>query len=177
MESEGWLIRPAAPEDLRALTALHLDVWEDAYGDLMPAEVIANRRRDAASRARLWRRALDPGNRERPVTFVAQATAPGHELIGFGCVGAARGQDPPVAREVWGLYVRAAWWGTPVGLHLLRFALGGAPAFLWVLHGNARAIRFYRRQGFEADGTTTADHLGIEQRMVRAGAAVVTDWS
>lgn len=177
MESEGWLIRPAAPADAPALAALHLDVWDDAYAELMPAEALAARRRDAGGRAATWRRALDPANPARATTLLAQATGPDHELIGFATVGDARGDDPPTPREVWALYARAVWWDTPVGWHLLRFALGDSPAFLWVLRGNERAISFYRRQGFEPDGATRAEELGVHLRLVRRGAPVVTDWS
>lgn len=50
--------------------------------------------------------------------------------------------------------------------------LGTAPAVLWVAQGNARAIAFYRRNGFAPDGTTMTDPAipGItEVRMLRVG--------
>lgn len=175
MESEGWFIRPAAPADAGALAALHLDARDDTYAELMPAEALAARRRDAPGLVARWRRSLDPANRARPTTFLAEATGPDHELIGFATVGGARDPDPPARREVWAHYVRAAWWGTPVGWHLLRFTLGDGPAYLWVLRVSDRAVRFYRRQGFEPDAATTAEDLGVALRMVRPGAAIVAD--
>lgn len=54
-----------------------------------------------------------------------------------------------------------------VGHALCEAALGSAPAYLWVLDGNERAIRFYERQGFRFDGATKPDDVGLERRMVR----------
>ncbi len=47
-------------------------------------------------------------------------------------------------------------------------AIGDSAAYLWVLDGNARAIRFYERHGFAFDGTTKREDVGLERRMVRA---------
>jgi GNAT superfamily N-acetyltransferase len=66
-----------------------------------------------------------------------------------------------------GLYVRASTYGTGVGFALLQEAIGDADAYLWVLDGNDRAIRFYERQGFRCDGTTKPEDVGLERRMVR----------
>ena len=65
------------------------------------------------------------------------------------------------------LYVRAEVYGTGLGHDLLVAAIAEEPAFLWVLEGNQRAIDFYRRHGFEFDGTTKTDPVGLEHRMVR----------
>lgn len=70
-------------------------------------------------------------------------------------------------QELMALYVRAEAYGTGVGHRLFEAALGAAPAYLWVLGGNERAVAFYRRQGFRLDGATKADEVGTELRMVR----------
>ena len=67
------------------------------------------------------------------------------------------------------LYVRADRWGTGIGYALLEVAIGDRAAYLWVLEGNARAIRFYERQGFRLDGTRDEHDEGLHVRMVRAG--------
>jgi hypothetical protein len=54
-----------------------------------------------------------------------------------------------------------------VGHALCEAALGPDPAYVWVLDGNERAIRFYERQGFRFDGTTKPEDVGLERRMVR----------
>ena len=37
---------------------------------------------------------------------------------------------------------------------------------LWVLKGNARALRFYERYGFRLDGTQAEIRIGTELRML-----------
>jgi len=66
-------------------------------------------------------------------------------------------------------------WGTGVGHALLCDALREGSACLWVLHGNERAITFYRGHGFVADGTVRSDEYGTELRMVRSSVAAT--WS
>ena len=61
--------------------------------------------------------------------------------------------------------------GSGAGALLADAALGDDPAFLWVLDGNARAIRFYEKIGFAVDGASKEERHGgailRERRMVR----------
>lgn len=50
------------------------------------------------------------------------------------------------------IYTRDRTHGTGLGQGLLELAVGGNDAYLWILRGNARAERFYRRNSFTADG-------------------------
>lgn len=54
-----------------------------------------------------------------------------------------------------------------MGHELLGATLGDRSAYLWVLHGNERAIMFYRNHGFSEDGARRTDEYGTELRMVR----------
>ena len=66
------------------------------------------------------------------------------------------------------LYSRPAALGTGVGQALLDAAIGDAPAYLWLVDGNARAAAFYRRNGFRPDGVeTTGGPSWFGRRMVR----------
>jgi GNAT superfamily N-acetyltransferase len=151
-------IRRAAPEDAEALTHLHLDCWDDAYTGLMPQSILDARREDVPSRVDRWRRALARGH-----TTVAEH---GSGLVGF--VSAAPGGDVPgIELQLFALYVRAAWWGTGIGHALFVPAVGDRSAYLWVLEGNDRAIRFYERQGFRFDGAGHDEPEGRHVRMVR----------
>lgn len=91
------------------------------------------------------------------------------EVLGLAGAGVGRDPAPPTPWELYTLHTVAAVHGTGLADALLDAALGGRPAFLWVLVGNARAQAFYRRHAFVADGSTRA-HEGSgepEQRMVR----------
>ena len=61
-------------------------------------------------------------------------------------------------REVYTVHVDSALHGSGVAQGLLDTVLRpGASAELWVWSGNARAQRFYRRNGFEPDGAAYVD--------------------
>ncbi|MDN5893167.1 MAG: GNAT family N-acetyltransferase [Nocardioides sp.] len=152
-------IRSAGIGDASPLAALHLDVWDETYAGLLAQSVLDDRRKTPASvRAGRWRDRIT-----QVPTWVAEEDG---ELVGFANVGL--GRDKSGVLEVMALYVRARVYGQGVGHALLKTALGERAAYLWVLDGNARAIRFYERQGFGFDGRTKVEEEGLEHRMVRA---------
>jgi GNAT superfamily N-acetyltransferase len=150
--------------DAEALADLHLDVWEEAYAALMPASVLTERRARRAERIASWRTIIAAGSSDNLLAWSDDG-----RLLGFSSTGPGRDLPadglPPL--ELMALYVRASTYGTGVGHALCEAALGAAPAYLWVLDGNERAIRFYERQGFHFDGTTKPEDVGLERRMVR----------
>lgn len=153
-------IRHATPADAEALTHLHLDCWDEAYSGLMAPEVLAARRTDVAARVERWRQIVEAG--------CTQVAAVGGELVGFVSAGPGRGAGPPdIELELFALYTRASVWGTGVGRALLEAAIDDRPAYLNVLEGNDRALRFYQRQGFVADGHVDQESEGPHVRMVR----------
>lgn len=158
-------ILTAHADDAEALTDLHLDVWEEAYTGLVPAQVLAERRSNRARRVHLWREIIASGSS----TVLVARQDHGDRLLGF--VSAGPGRDEPggglPALEVKALYVRADVYARGLGHALLDAAIGSAPAYLWVLDGNQRAVRFYERQGFCFDGRSKTEDVGVERRMVR----------
>jgi ribosomal protein S18 acetylase RimI-like enzyme len=57
-----------------------------------------------------------------------------------------------------------------LGQQLLASTLGADPSVLWVEKTNERTQNFYRRNGFELDGTEDADEripAFVDVRMVR----------
>lgn len=155
---------PAEVADGEALTDLHLDAWEDAYADLMPVSIFRERRAGRARRIEQWRAILG----EPSSTNLLAWDDRGH-LLGFASTGS--GRDEPRAElpglELMALYARSESYGDGVGYALLDAAVGESPAYLWVLDGNERAIRFYERQGFGFDGATKPEDVGLGRRMVR----------
>lgn len=158
----GHRIRRAGPDDAEALTRLHLDCWDDAYTGLVAQDVLDARRTDVDGRVATWQTALEGG------ASIGLATDGDGALIGFVGAGVPRDPDPALPPlELRVLYVRRAWWGTPVGFDLLRTEIGDRPAYLRVLAANERAVRFYERNGFVDDGTREDDPDGPLMRMVR----------
>lgn len=85
-----------------------------------------------------------------------------------GCATFGQCRDPEDAGrgELAGLYVLPGSWGAGIGHALVDRAAdelrgeGSSDAYLWVLHGNERAIRFYERHGWHADGTERFGEAG-----------------
>ena len=113
-------------------------------------------------------RLSEPAGRER----VRVARRHGR-IVGFVVRGpAAEHQGHPQVRDeqLYSLYVLSSYYGHGVGQALLDQALGARPAQLWVARDNARARRFYEKNGFTADRTEQVDpDLDglVEIRMVR----------
>src|SRR6266545_2728357 len=162
------IIRPGVPDDAEALTHLHLDCWDDAYTGLIPQEILDARRADIPAQIERRREWLVSGT-GRFLVAVADG-----ELVGFANAGPGRdGRETEPDRagdpdlELRAIYVRAAYWGTGLGHALLTEAVGDRDCYLWVLAGNDRAIGFYERHGFAADGQTLDEAEGRHVRMVR----------
>lgn len=158
-------IRRAMPDDADRLSEVHVRTWQIAYEGLIPQAVLDSL--DITARAARWRTTLE-NPKAKGRTWVALA---GDELIGFSSSGPARGDDAPWPLELWALYVHPLRHGSGAGRMLADAAIGDLPAFLWVLEGNARAIRFYEKIGFAFDGVTKDERTGgvvlHELRMVR----------
>lgn len=164
-------IRPSLVQDAEALADLHLDVWEEAYRDLLPVEALEGRRLNRDHRVDSWRKLLAEG----PSTVTLAEVEDGNRLMGFVSSGPGR-DDATIGLpdlEVMALYVRAEIYGTGIGYMLLRSAISSAAAYLWVLQGNERAVHFYERQGFSFDGAEKKAWTGTEQRMVRRGLPAI----
>jgi ribosomal protein S18 acetylase RimI-like enzyme len=151
-------VRTAATEDAETLAQLHLECWRETYsGPLSPAFFA---RQSVEERLAMWLRLLNGPHAKRQ--FVADV---GGQLVGFagsfppGPLPPAAGSPDPRSdgkSELWGIYVLKAHHGSGLGQRLLDATLGAEPAALWVAQDNPRAHAFYRRNGFEFNGTKEA---------------------
>lgn len=153
-------IRTAGVDDAEALAPLHVVAWDEAYTGLMPQRILDERKTEPmAAKVDRWRgRIAWPDGH----TWVADD---GGELVGF--VSTGPGRDGRGDLELMALYVRRSHYDTGLGHRLLEAAIGDGPAYLWVLDGNARAIRFYERHGFAFDGQVEDEPEGLHRRMTR----------
>lgn len=162
----SYSVRPATQRDVRAVAEIHVNAWQAAYQDLMPAEHLASLSVD--KRMALWRDAVEYGE---PQLYVV---ADGEQIAGF--VGFDRSRDPkskPTTGEVWAMYVAPAHWGQGAGLALWDAAREGlieegcTEVTLWVLLRNERALRFYELAGFKREmntaRTTTVGGAKLEE--------------
>lgn len=148
-----FTLREARPEDAPALTAVHVRCWKQTYASMLPDGFFTEQYE--ASRLTQWQRVLtDPECR----SVLAEDRA--GNVVGLAMTAAPFGEHStglPVARQLYNLYVLSQAHGTGVGQALFDAVLGAQSAVLWVADQNARAIAFYRRNGFEMDGFTITD--------------------
>ena len=152
-------IRAAAGADARAIAEVHVRSWQAAYRGQIPASVLAALSVDA--RAKWWEQTLgNPANR----VLVAEETG---RLVAFVNFGPVRDEDADSdsVGEVYAIYCLAEFWDRGIGRKLMEAAIASlrdlnyAAVKVWVLDTNRRAIAFYRKLGFAADGAEK-----VEQR-------------
>ena len=141
-------VRPATPEDARAIAEIMVETWRAAYVGVMPQEVLDGL--DVEERARSWKHWIGV---ETTRQFVAERSGFG---VGFASVGPCRHEEE--SGEVYAIYVRPAAWGTGSGWALMDAAVEWLAerwpqAILWVAEENPRARRFYERYGWVAEST------------------------
>jgi GNAT superfamily N-acetyltransferase len=130
------------------------DGWREGYREIVSRQKLGDLPADR------WRHEVRVGLR-RPVgdafTYVGEIDG---EFAGY-CFVAAPGRDAdlgPGVAEVVAMYVAPSHWRKGVGAALMEAAIERLErlpyddAVLWTFRGNARAIAFYERFGWRADG-------------------------
>jgi GNAT superfamily N-acetyltransferase len=150
------VIRPARPEDARAIAEVHVASWRHAYRGLLPDDYLDRLSVDERERTR--REHLEDRSSGWGTLVVDDAG----RVVGFSTYGPSRDEDATSATgEVPAIYLDPDVIGTGVGRELLAetiFALraaGFTHASLWVLEGNVRARRFYEKAGWVWDGSVS----------------------
>lgn len=157
MAPENVTIRPATTTDAEAIARVDIASWRGAYSEILPDSYLSSL--DVDERAGLWRTAVTA--RGIDVLVAEDESGP----VGFTSVGPSRDEDAePGDREIYAIYLHPRAWGSGVARDLMRAALDsltpGTVVSLWILEGNDRAQHFYRRHGFQHDGTERIDEIG-----------------
>ncbi|GAA2178839.1 GNAT family N-acetyltransferase [Brooklawnia cerclae] len=164
--TDGWLVRPARPDDAKALGRLHAQGWQQGYRGLLPDSYLDAL--DEAAAVRTWRDRLTEPHGLR--VLVAQDEA--GTALGFTSIGPCFDPDAaPGELEIWDMWVDAGHHRNGIGGALLVRALALAPAeaevVVWVLADNVRALAFYKRNRASWDG--------LRRTSERTGGVRVTD--
>jgi GNAT superfamily N-acetyltransferase len=161
--------RAATAADAHGIAVVTVTSWRAAYRGLLPDGVLDGL--SVPERERTWAGTLaDPP----PRTGVVVAED-GGGIVGFAAVGPS--PDDPALGQLFALYLVPAAFGTGVGHDLHAAALdrlraaGFTDAVLWVLRTNARALRFYHREGWSPTGRTAVEPgpggAGLDVAMLR----------
>ncbi len=159
----GYAVRRMHLSDADGVASVHVRVWREAYRSLLPAEHLAAL--DVEELTDRWRERL---LRPAAVRHLVGLHPDGH-VVGLGTAGRSRDPEPTTAEELWALNVLSDAHGTGLADLMMAELIGGRDCTLWVLRGNDRAVAFYTRHGFTADGVTKVhEPTGrTEDRMVR----------
>lgn len=149
-------IRPATIDDARGIAIVHVLTWQTAYQGIVPQDALDVL--DVDDREARWRSGWLSG--DEMTMWVAEDAG---EIAGWCIVGASRDSDQRAAPgELYGIYVHPDHWGRGPGQSLFDTGVANLrerfdEATLWTLDRNARARRFYERNGWTFDGTTKSD--------------------
>lgn len=162
----SWQLRPAVAADADALALVAAATFLQTYAGVLAGEDLVAHCRERLSRAAFADLLAGPG------WVMLAEHGEGGAPVGYAVTVPS---DLPVARpgdvELLRLYALAAFHGTGLGAALMDDAARAARAagrsrlLLGVYHGNARARRFYERQGFTIVG----------ERPFRVGATTYLD--
>lgn len=147
-------IRPPVPAEARAWEELRMTSWRHAYAGTFTPEMFAKQEEQLDARANGFAEWLDStggtgediqqqlGQHRRALVAVEKDAA--GKLLGL----AFASQMPYEVQKLEMLYLLPEAFGTGVAQALLGEVLDPGPAELEVLSTNARAIRFYEKEGF-----------------------------
>ncbi|MHA7277096.1 GNAT family N-acetyltransferase [Arthrobacter sp. Hz1] len=144
----NFSIRRALPDDAETYSRIHLQGLHETYAQIMPQAFHAHYDAELPVLIARRREALTAG----AISWVAFDET--GSAVGVATSGAGRDEDRPDF-ELHHIYTLAATHGKALGQQLLDTAIGDRAAYLWILNNNPRAERFYRRNGFAPDGTST----------------------
>ncbi|HEY2765452.1 MAG TPA: GNAT family N-acetyltransferase [Pseudonocardiaceae bacterium] len=169
-------VRAATPQDVPVLAALHRTIWRAAYRELLPAETLDEL--DSPEVAQTWVETVKGGatvllatEGDDPVGFVVAGRTPSADVAGAdGALPADAAQTVLVST----LLVEPRWGRRGHGGRLLAAAaaalrdVGATRGITWVPAEDPASLAFYRRAGWNPDGTVrTLDAGGRVLREMR----------
>jgi ribosomal protein S18 acetylase RimI-like enzyme len=151
-------IRPAVPDDAKAIAEVQVAAWRAAYHGHMPDTYLRSLSVD--QKARSWRRGL-----EQPGPGTALVCERDGQAVGFCVYGPSRDEDArdhPTG-ELVAMNVHPQCWRQGLGKAICEVVLAEAAKqdweslTLWVLTENHAARRLYEKLGFVSDRVERSD--------------------
>lgn len=159
MNDAVFTVRRAVPNDAGAYARTHVQALGETYAHIMPAQFHRDYEARLDELAERHATRLEAESRDSSAGRSWIAFDQSDTVVGFASAGPQRDvawqqgvPDSPIELELHHLYTLSPTHGTGLGQRLLDATIGDSPAFLWILNDNPRAERFYRRNGFVADG-------------------------
>ena len=168
------ILRRAEPKDAIGVSRVHVRAWQAGYRALLPDDYLEQLRPEH----RAQKYDFDTTDPSRPQTIVAEEEG---VILGFATTVPARDAQAVGSGELSALHVDPEQWGRGIGVALISAARnrlvadGFQDAIVWVLSGNVRALRFYMKDGWLADGISRTDVVwGLQVQEIRYRRALAT---
>lgn len=159
-------IRYANVNDARILGQIHSQSWKVAYNGIVPDDILNNM--SSEKRQRYFEKALSEGLEENAIIFKKD------KALGLICIGKCRDEDKDDSHgEIWGIYLLPEYFNIGIGSELIHWGLNELKnrkykkVTLWVLEQNIPARLFYKKIGFNHDGTIKEITIGIKLKEYR----------
>jgi ribosomal protein S18 acetylase RimI-like enzyme len=163
------VIRSAVFADAARLAEIHIQSWQAAYAEILPADFLDGLGDELSKRTEQWQDWLSTESPQRSVLVVVD----GDKLVGFAHFGPSGDKDRRGTGELYSMYLDPARYRQGWGTDLMDAVFGELRAggfrgaSLWVMTANTAARAFYEGAGWEADGAETDHCVGITIPAVR----------
>ena len=161
-------IRPATPNDARAIAAVHVASWRTTYRGIVDEAVLSQL--SVRQRAQYWRETLE----RTPPQLMYVAVDEADEIIGFATGGEEREGDEEFSAELYAIYLLQETQGQGIGRRLadaiindLRI-IGHKTILVWVLADNP-ATHFYAATGAVPVRERSIEIAGVQHQEVGYG--------
>lgn len=138
---------------------VHWQSWHETYKDLLSQDYLRTITKEKCQQIAV----TYPQN-----TLIVQVDG---QVVGFACYGECRDEDAPESGEIFAIYILEKYHGKKIGYQLMQVCLERLSefqaVFLWVLKDNQKAIDFYKKCGFVADGQEKEVVLGQLVTVIR----------
>ncbi|MCK1791059.1 GNAT family N-acetyltransferase [Pseudomonas violetae] len=148
----GLLVRQPIPADARAIATLHIRSWQATYRGLLSDGYLSALDASVDRRVAFLSKAIEDDNQAIRVAELDGS------LVGWSSFGPSRDEDARTSDgELKAIYLDPQAWGLGIGPALWAVSRevlvveGFQRVSAWVLDGNERASRFYRKLGFTAE--------------------------
>lgn len=131
---------------------VHWQSWHETYKGLLSQDYL-----QTITREKCLQIAMNyPEN-----TLIAQVEG---QVVGFACYGKCADEEAQETGEIFAIYVLENYHGQKIGYRLMQACLeclsDFQTVFVWVLKDNQKAVDFYEKCGFVADGQEKEVVLG-----------------
>ena len=175
-------VREGRPEDSGAIAGIQVDAWRRLYGELLPADVLAEltggeaRERFAAH----WRESVERPPTSRHRLLIAVQPDAAAQVAGFAAVGPSGDDDrwPRTDAEVYELHVAAGHARQGHGSRLINAVADTlrddafTTAYVWVPDGDEVTATFLESAGWRRDGARREIDMGATITMSRLHTAL-----